>query len=500
MYNFTDRHIGINNQDKISMLEYINSKSIEQLISETIPENIRLKKEMNLKPALSENDYLSHIEKLGKKNKIFKSYIGLGYNQAIVPSVIKRNILENPSWYTAYTPYQAEIAQGRMEALLNYQTIICDLTGMQLANASLLDESTAAAEAMTMLFSLRNREQKKNNISRFFVSKNTLPQTISLLETRAEPLGIQVIIGDFENFNYDSSFYGCLMQYPGVYGEIEDIEGYCSKAKNNNIKIVVAADLFSLCLLKKPSLFGADVVVGTSQRFGIPLGYGGPHAAYFATKEEYKRSVPGRIIGLTKDSDDDSALRMALQTREQHIKRDRATSNICTSQVLLAVMAGMYGVYHGPEGLRNIALRIHGHSLKFSSVLQELGYEVLNKTFFDTLHIRVKGNLKTIIQELSQEAQINVGYSEKGILVSMNEVMTNSDLDSLLSLFAKGKDLEVPDSYSKVSEALPKSLVRVSRFMEHPTFIKYRSETDMMRYMKKLERRDIALNMSLIHI
>ena len=333
MYNFADRHIGVNNQDKISMLEYINSKSIEQLISETIPENIRLKKEMNLKPALSENDYLSHIEKLGKKNKIFKSYIGLGYNQAIVPSVIKRNILENPSWYTAYTPYQAEIAQGRMEALLNYQTIICDLTGMQLANASLLDESTAAAEAMTMLFSLRNREQKKNNISRFFVSKNTLPQTISLLETRAEPLGIQVIIGDFENFNYDSSFYGCLMQYPGVYGDIEDIEGYCSKAKNNNLKIVVAADLFSLCLLKKPSLFGADVVVGTSQRFGIPLGYGGPHAAYFATKEEYKRSVPGRIIGLTKDTDDDSALRMALQTREQHIKRDRATSNICTSQV-----------------------------------------------------------------------------------------------------------------------------------------------------------------------
>ena len=260
MYNFADRHIGINNLDKTNMLDYVGSKSIEELISETIPENIRLKKEMNLEPALSEQEYLSHIEKLGRKNKIYKSYIGLGYNQAIVPSVIKRNILENPGWYTAYTPYQAEIAQGRMEALLNYQTIICDLTGMQLANASLLDESTAAAEAMTMLYSLRNRDQKKNNVCKFFVSKSTLPQTISLLETRAEPLGIQIQIGDFDQFQYDSSFYGCLMQYPCVYGDIEDIEKHCSNAKNNNIKIVVAADLFSLCLLRKPSLFGADVV------------------------------------------------------------------------------------------------------------------------------------------------------------------------------------------------------------------------------------------------
>ena len=294
-----------------------------------------------------------------------------------------------------------------MEALLNYQTIICDLTGMQLANASLLDESTAAAEAMTMLFSLRNREQKKNNISRFFVSKNTLPQTISLLETRAEPLGIQVIIGDFENFNYDSSFYGCLMQYPGVYGEIEDIEGYCSKAKNNNLKIVVAADLFSLCLLKKPSLFGADVVVGTSQRFGIPLGYGGPHAAYFATKEEYKRSVPGRIIGLTKDTDDDSALRMALQTREQHIKRDRATSNICTSQVLLAVMAGMYGVFHGPKGLKEIANSIHEKTVILENNLIKLGLKQHNKFFFDTLFLEGPSDKIKKIAELNK---INFNY------------------------------------------------------------------------------------------
>ena len=499
MYNFADRHIGINNQDKISMLEYINSKSIEQLISETIPENIRLKKEMNLKPALSENDYLSHIEKLGKKNKIYKSYIGLGYNQAIVPSVIKRNILENPSWYTAYTPYQAEIAQGRMEALLNYQTIICDLTGMQLANASLLDESTAAAEAMTMLFSLRNREQKKNNISRFFVSKNTLPQTISLLETRAEPLGIQVIIGDFENFNYDSSFYGCLMQYPGVYGEIEDIEGYCSKAKNNNIKIVVAADLYSLCLLKKPSLFGADVVVGTSQRFGIPLGYGGPHAAYFATKEEYKRSVPGRIIGLTKDSDDDSALRMALQTREQHIKRDRATSNICTSQVLLAVMAGMYGVFHGPKGLKEIANSIHEKTVILENNLIKLGLKQHNKFFFDTLFLEGPSNKIKKIAELNK---INFNYiDEKYFSISLNETTSLKDIQKIVDTIAKAINIDLFEIDLNIKQKrFPEKLKRESTFMDSEVFNKYHSETALMRYIKNLERKDLSLTHSMISL
>ena len=499
MYNFADRHIGVNNQDKISMLEYINSKSIEQLISETIPENIRLKKEMNLKPALSENDYLSHIEKLGKKNKIFKSYIGLGYNQAIVPSVIKRNILENPSWYTAYTPYQAEIAQGRMEALLNYQTIICDLTGMQLANASLLDESTAAAEAMTMLFSLRNREQKKNNISRFFVSKNTLPQTISLLETRAEPLGIQVIIGDFENFNYDSSFYGCLMQYPGVYGDIEDIEGYCSKAKNNNLKIVVAADLFSLCLLKKPSLFGADVVVGTSQRFGIPLGYGGPHAAYFATKEEYKRSVPGRIIGLTKDSDDDSALRMALQTREQHIKRDRATSNICTSQVLLAVMAGMYGVFHGPKGLKEIANSIHEKTVILENNLIKLGLKQHNKFFFDTLFLEGPSDKIKKIAELNK---INFNYiDEKYFSISLNETTSLKDIQKIVDTIAKAINIDLFEINLNIKQnRYPDKLKRESTFMDSEVFNKYHSETALMRYIKNLERKDLSLTHSMISL
>ncbi len=291
MEGFSKRHIGINSLDKKTMLDCLSVDSVEQLISETIPKNIRLKNEMDLDPALSEYDYLNHIEKLSKKNKVFKSYIGLGYNEAIIPSVIKRNILENPSWYTAYTPYQAEIAQGRMQALLNYQTIICDLTGMELANASLLDESTSAAEAMTMLFSLRTKEQKKNSVSKFFVSDDTLSQTISLLKTRARPLGISVVLGKIDEFEFDQEFYGCLIQYPGIHGEIKDLAKYCEIAKSKGLKIVVAADLLSLCILKEPASYGADVVVGTSQRFGIPLGYGGPHAAFFATKEEYKRSI-----------------------------------------------------------------------------------------------------------------------------------------------------------------------------------------------------------------
>ena len=499
MYDFSDRHIGINNLDKINMLEYVGSKSIKELISETIPENIRLKKEMNLKPALSESKYLSHIDKLGSKNKIYKSYIGLGYNEAIVPSVIKRNILENPSWYTAYTPYQAEIAQGRMEALLNYQTIICDLTGMQLANASLLDESTAAAEAMTMLFSLRNREQKKSNVCNFFVSKNTLPQTISLLETRAEPLGIQIEIGDFDQFNYDSSFYGCLMQYPGVYGGIENIEKHCSQAKNNNIKIVVAADLFSLCLLKKPSLFGADVVVGTSQRFGIPLGYGGPHAAYFATKDEYKRSVPGRIIGLTKDSDDDPALRMALQTREQHIKRDRATSNICTSQVLLAVMAGMYGVFHGPKGLKKIAVNIHKKTAILERNLTKMGLKQYNKYFFDTLLLDGPTDKIKKIAELNK---INFNYiNENKFSISLNETTSVKDVQKIVDTIAKALNIDLFEiDLNNSTNRFPDQLKRGSKFMDSKIFNKYHSETALMRYIKNLERKDLSLTHSMISL
>ena len=348
---FALRHIGPRENDIKEMLQTIGAESIEQLIYETIPSNIRLEKDLGLDEAMTEYEYSTHINNLSKLNKTYKTYIGLGYHPTILPAVIQRNILENPGWYTAYTPYQAEIAQGRLEALLNFQTMITDLTGMELANASLLDESTAAAEAMSLLFAVRERAQKKENVNKFFVSDAVLPQTISVLKTRALPIGIDLVIGDESTFDFSSEYFGAIVQYPGKNGQITDIKTFIAKANENNIKVAVAADILSLIKLEAPGQFGADVVVGTTQRFGIPMGYGGPHAAYFATKEAYKRDIPGRIIGVTKDANDKRALRMALQTREQHIKRDRATSNICTAQVLLAVMAGMYAVYHGPKGL-----------------------------------------------------------------------------------------------------------------------------------------------------
>ena len=342
--SFQIRHIGPNTAEQKEMLSAIKADSLEQLIFETIPDDIRLKNGLDLAPAMSEYEYLNHINELGAKNKVFKSYIGLGYHEAIVPSVIQRNILENPGWYTAYTPYQAEIAQGRLEALLNYQTMVCDLTGMELANASLLDEGTAAAEAMALLFDVRERAQKKAGVNKFFISEEILPQTLSILQTRATPIGIELVIGNHEAFDFSEEFFGAILQYPGKHGQVYDYSDFVAKANENNIKVAVAADILSLVKLKAPAEFGVDVVVGTTQRFGIPLGYGGPHAGYFATKEAYKRSIPGRIIGVTKCKNGKRALRMALQTREQHIKREKATSNICTAQVLLAVMAGMYAV------------------------------------------------------------------------------------------------------------------------------------------------------------
>ncbi len=346
---FALRHIGPRKDDQNLMLNTVGVDSIDQLIFETLPDDIRLKEELSLDDPMTEYEYLQHIHELSKKNKLFKTYIGLGYHPTILPAVIQRNILENPGWYTAYTPYQAEIAQGRLEALLNFQTMIIDLTGMEIANASLLDESTAAAEAMSLLFAVRDRAQKKADVNKFFVSENILPQTLSLLQTRATPIGIELVIGNEESIDFSSKFFGTILQYPGKDGQITDIKTFIEKAKEAGIKVAVAADILSLVKLESPGKFGADVVVGTTQRFGIPMGYGGPHAAYFATKEAYKRDLPGRIIGVTKDVNGNRALRMALQTREQHIKRDRATSNICTAQVLLAVMAGMYAVYHGPK-------------------------------------------------------------------------------------------------------------------------------------------------------
>ncbi|MGB5236195.1 MAG: aminomethyl-transferring glycine dehydrogenase [Flavobacteriaceae bacterium] len=496
---FASRHIGIRQEDLPKMLHSLGSESLEQLIDETIPDDIRLHTKLNLEPAISEHVFLQHADRLSRKNKVFKSYIGLGYHESLTPSVIKRNILENPGWYTAYTPYQAEIAQGRLEALLNYQTMVCDLTGMEIANASLLDESTAAAEAMTMLYDVRSRTQKKNGVSKFFVSEEILPQTYSVLQTRSKPLGIELVKGNHEEITFSEEYFGALLQYPGKYGRIYDYEDFVLKAREFDIKVAVAADIMSLVLLKPPGEFGADVVVGTTQRFGIPLGYGGPHAAYFATRDAYKRNIPGRIIGVTKDRDGKSALRMALQTREQHIKRDKATSNICTAQVLLAVMAGAYAVYHGPKGLTYIAKKIHGLTVTLAETLKGLGVTILNDQYFDTLLISADGKG---IKPIAEAAEMNFHYiDENTISIALNEAMEIEDLNTIISIFSKSEGREATDIQSIMENtALPDDLRRRSSFLEHPVFNSYHSETELMRYLKMLERKDLALNHSMISL
>ncbi|WP_036157754.1 aminomethyl-transferring glycine dehydrogenase [Maribacter forsetii] len=496
---FALRHIGIREEDLNTMFNTVGVEHLEQLIFETIPDHIRLKEPLQLDPAMSEHKFLAHTEELSKKNKVFRTYIGLGYHESLIPSVIKRNILENPGWYTAYTPYQAEIAQGRLEALLNFQTIVSDLTGMKLANASLLDESTAAAEAMTMLFDVRSREQKKNAIVKFFVSEEILPQTLSLLKTRSIPLGIELVIGNHEEFDFSSDFYGALLQYPGKYGQVYDYAGFVAKAKENDIKVAVAADIMSLVLLTSPGDFGVDVVVGTTQRFGIPLGYGGPHAAFFATKEEFKRNIPGRIIGVTKDTDGKPALRMALQTREQHIKRDKATSNICTAQVLLAVMAGMYGVYHGPKGLKYIASKIHATAVTLVDALENLGIYQINSAYFDT--ITVKADAKKI-RTIAEANEVNFYYVDNDtISIAVNEATSLKDLNQIISIFAEALGKSAPEVTNLLdSTSIPNNIQRSSSFMENKVFNSYHSETELMRYIKKLERKDLALNHSMISL
>ena len=496
--SFALRHIGPRENDQKAMLKTIGVDSVEQLIYETIPDDIRLKKQLDLDPAMSEQDYLVHINELSKKNKVFKTYIGLGYHPTILPAVIQRNILENPGWYTAYTPYQAEIAQGRLEALLNFQTMITDLTGMEIANASLLDESTAAAEAMSLLFAVRERQQKKDNVVKFFVSEHILPQTLSVLKTRAIPIGIELVIGNEEDFDFSTEFFGAILQYPGKHGQITDIRTFIEKASAAGIKTAVAADILSLVLLEAPGNFGADVVVGTTQRLGIPMGYGGPHAAYFATKEAYKRDIPGRIIGVTKDANGNRALRMALQTREQHIKRDRATSNICTAQVLLAVMAGMYGVYHGPNGFRHIAGSIHDKAKSLAASLEKLGFRQLNDSYFDTIKIDVDAKK---LKKIAEKRKNNFNYiDDNTVSISLNETSSITDLEYILKIFSKLKGLknyEVVDSNTTV---LPETLKRKSDFMTLDVFNTYHSETELMRYIKKLERKDLSLNHSMISL
>jgi glycine dehydrogenase len=497
--SFQLRHIGPSNAEQEKMLATIKANSLEDLINETVPDNIRLKNPLDLEPAMSEYQYLAHIKELSEKNKVFKSYIGLGYHEAIVPSVIQRNILENPGWYTAYTPYQAEIAQGRLEALLNYQTMICDLTGMELANASLLDESTAAAEAMALLFDVRDRAKKKSGAHKFFVSNEILPQTLSLLQTRSIPIGIELVIGNHEDFDFGDDFFGAILQYPGKFGQIFDYESFVSKANKNKIKVAVAADILSLVKLKAPGEFGASVVVGTTQRFGIPLGYGGPHAAYFATKEAYKRSIPGRIIGVTKDKNGKRALRMALQTREQHIKRERATSNICTAQVLLAVMAGMYAVFHGKSGIQFIADSIHNKTITLANKLSDLGIEQTNTSYFDTITVKAESQKVKVVAEANG---INFNYiDDRTLSISVNETTGLKELNAIIAVFTEVLNLNsntIP-SISKENN-IEKNVQRNTSFLDNEIFNTYQSETDMMRYIKKLERKDLALNHSMISL
>ena len=495
--SFALRHIGPRESDLKDMLDKVGASSLDELIYETIPDGIRLKSELDLDVAMSESEYLHHITNLAAKNKVFSTYIGLGYHQSITPAVIQRNVLENPGWYTAYTPYQAEIAQGRLEALLNFQTMVTDLTGMELANASLLDESTAAAEAMGLLFAVREREQKKNNVSKFFVSEEVLPQTISLLKTRAIPLDIELVIGNHEEFNFSEDFFGALLQYPGKSGQVYDYAGFVEQAKSADIKVAVAADILSLVNLRAPGEFGVDVVVGTTQRFGIPLGYGGPHAAYFATKEAYKRNIPGRIIGVTKDTDGGRALRMALQTREQHIKRDKATSNICTAQVLLAVMAGMYAVYHGPKGLQFIADDVSNKTATLVDSLEKLGYYQTNASYFDTIQVKADASK---VKNNAEAHGVNFYYPDaETVSISLNEATNLDDLNCIIRIFAEVNAKDVVKVEALLDNtSLSNTVKRDTPFLENDVFNSYHSETELMRYIKKLERKDLSLNHSMI--
>ena len=493
--NFSRRHIGPSTSELNDMLKIIGVKSVEDLLSQTIPEKIRLKSDLDIPDAISEMEFLKEIKRFSKLNKNFKTYIGLGYHDTFTPSVIQRNILENPGWYTAYTPYQPEIAQGRLEALLNFQTMICDLTKMEIANASLLDEGTSAAEAMIMMYNNRSKDQKSQNLDKFFVDSNILPQTLSVLKTRAYPLGIEIKIDEIDNINTDDCF-GCIIQYPGKKGNLPNINKILSGIKNEDFKIVLAVDIMSLVIIEPPNPEKVDVVVGTTQRFGIPLGYGGPHAAFFATKEKYKRNIPGRIIGVTKDVDSDYALRMALQTREQHIKRDRATSNICTAQVLLAVMAGMYAVYHGPKGLKNISSTIHLKAVYLFNKISSLGIEIKYSEFFDTITIISDS---TSIEKIAISKEVNMCYhSENEISVSVNEKTDLKDLDLIISIFEEniGKNsskIDFPDNNTIKNK-------RESEILTHPVFNSYHSETSLMRYIKCLENKDLSLTQSMISL
>lgn len=491
---FERRHIGPSETETQAMLKVLNVKSLDELIEQTVPASIRLKKPLNLPPAQSEFEYLQDLKKAASKNRLMRSYIGMGYSGTITPPVILRNLFSNPGWYTQYTPYQAEIAQGRLESLLNFQTMVCDLTGLPIANASLLDEGTAAAEAMNMFYHEKNKRAKTGEEAKtFFVSDTVLPQTIDLLKTRALPHGIELKIGNWKSFEFSENTFGVILQYPDSQGNVLDYRAFVEKAKANGVFVCVATDLLSLALLTPPGEWGADVAVGNTQRFGVPLGYGGPHAAFFACTEDFKRQIPGRIIGVSVDKHGNRALRMALQTREQHIRREKATSNICTAQALLANMAAMYAVYHGPEGIRGIAQRAHDMAAALSSVLSGAGFKQTNAHFFDTLRFEFAESKLADIRTKAEAAGINFYYEKNALQIALDETVTEEDLNDILKVFGVNSQL------SKVNNQ-KSGLARESTYLTHPVFNSYHTESDMMRYLKRLENRDLSLVHSMISL
>lgn len=500
---FVNRHIGISTEEIPSMLQAIGVNSVDELIEQTIPSNIRLTEPLNLPEPMTEREFAEHISELASKNEVFTSYIGMGWYDTVCPAPIQRNVFENPVWYTSYTPYQAEVSQGRLEALLNFQTVICELTGLPLANCSLLDEATAAAEAATMFYGSRNRTQAKAGANKLFVDEKIFPSTLAVINTRMNPQGIQVIVGDYKTFEFTPDVFGAIVQYPNADGSIEDYKEFITRANANETRVAVAADLMSLVLLAPPGEWGADVVFGSSQRFGIPMFYGGPSAAYFATKNDYKRAIPGRIIGISKDAYGHPAYRLALQTREQHIKREKATSNICTAQALLATMAGFYAVYHGADGLKDIAGRIHAYTGFLANELEKIGYKQLNTNYFDTLKIQLPEYVSiNALREIALECKVNLRYFESGqVGISLDETTQSTDIGVLLYIFAgaAGKEYMLQDSVPEQTY-IDSKFIRSSEFLQEEVFQKYHTETELMRYITRLGRKDISLAQSMISL
>ena len=492
---FADRHLGPSKDEIQEMLDTLKLSSLGELIDETVPSAIRTEEPLDLPAALSEHELLEKTQQVVGQNELYRSYLGMGYHDTITPPVIQRNILENPNWYTQYTPYQAEISQGRLQALLNFQTMVIDLTGLEIANASLLDEATAAAEAMMMM----NRLTRRRDRDTFLVSEECHPQTIEVIQTRAEPIDVEVVVGDHRDFTFDDNVFGVLLQYPATDGAVYDYEDVCAAAHEADAYVAVAADLLSLTLLTPPGEFGADVAVGSTQRFGVPLGYGGPHAAYFATREQHQRQVPGRMIGVSKDADGKPALRMALQTREQHIRREKATSNICTAQVLLAVIAGAYAVYHGPDGLRRIAGRVHGLTKTLAAGLKELGHTVRHNDYFDTLRVDLDEVAPDQIRKAAEARGINLRYYDDGSVgIALDETVRGEDLDDLFVVFGARNGISAETIAEDIDPGYHGPLARTTPYMEHPVFHRYHSETEMMRYLHKLASKDLSLTTSMI--